>query len=421
MHWTILTFARRSLLQCGRMEAARASITRLSPRPGIVRSAMGGFFLLGSLMALLGAFLPVWTYTIQFDLATAGDYFVAFNLGLFAAAVSARQNLGRLGLRRLLVAACLGTGLTLLLLSAILSPAGLIFPLIVLGFAAGTLTTGVSWLLFDAMTAPLTFVILSLAGVFFGCGAVSFTLLIWASVHNLTAQRTLVLASVLPLLLGLRYLRQRSLAEPALQTAPLGPSPGTSRSSPAVLLSLALFFQSGSEWTVGGWLAFYWIRRLGVNLEAALGGLALYWTALTLGKLLGSRALSLAAPFRVLSAGTGAALFGCVLLLSAAGPGGAAVGTLLVGAGLGLVYPVGLGILGRRFPYYHPGFFNGLFSLSLIGGMLVPWTVGHLANAWVIQAAIWVPALGAVMVYVLLSFLLLEARVSRMVNTVSSN
>lgn len=403
------------------MDVVATPLPRPTPRPSLVRSAMGGFFLLGGLIALLGALLPVWSYYVHFDLATTGSYFLAFNLGVFSAAMVARRILGKLGMQHLLAFACFLGGGTLLALAAILSPAGLIAPLILLGFCAGVLTTGLSWLMFDAMTAPMAGALLSLAGVFFGCGAAGFALLIWATVHILSAPGMLVLASLLPIGLGVLYARQKSLAQPALQAPPLRLSLRATRSPAAVLLSLALFFQSGNEWAVGGWLAIYWIHRLGVSSEAALLGLALYWIVLTLGKLLSPRLPWKARPFRLLAASTGASLFGCLLLLSTRGVGGAVAGVLFLGAGLGAAYPFLIGMIGERFPYYHPGFFNGLFSFSLIGGMFVPWLIGQLADFSVIEWAIRVPALGAVLVYLLLSVILLEARAAKISKTASSN
>ena len=394
---------------------------RAIPRPGQVRSAMAGFFLLGCLVALLGALLPVWAYYVPFDLATAGNYFLALNQGIFAAAVLARDLLNRLGLRLLLVFTCLLAAVTILVLALVTSPQFLIFPFVFLGFATGLLTTGVSWLTFDVLSAPMASAILSLAGVFFGAGAVGFVLLIWATVHMLSAPKILAVTTLPPLALGVLYLRQRSLAQPALQTSP-GPLSVRATGTPqSLLLTLALFFQFGSEWTCGGWLAVYWIRRLGVRVETALLGLALYWIALTLAKVALPRLPGWATPFRQLTASTAAALFGCLLLFSTTGVGGAVVGVLFLAAGLGSANPLILGMIGERFPQYHPGFFNGLLSLALIGGMLAPWSIGHLANDSVIQWVLAAPAVGVVMVYLLLSLVLLEARVARMSNTASSS
>ena len=41
---------------------------------------------------------------------------------------------------------------------------------------------------------------------------------------------------------------------------------------------------------------------------------------------------------------------------------GAVFGTLLVGFGFAPIYPLVVEKIGVRFPHYHPGFFNGIFS-----------------------------------------------------------
>ncbi len=392
------------------MAAPFSVLSRPTLRPVLVRSAMSGFLLLGGLVALLGALLPVWMYHLHFDLGIAGNYFLVFNLGIFAAAMVSRAILLKLGLRLLLVLSCSLNGLSFLVLAILFSPVAIIVPLIALGFAAGTLTTGLSWLMTETISARRAASGLSLAGLCFGLGAVGLTWLIQASVHLLAPPGLMSLIAVVPLALAVLYFRQRSLGEPAFRTAPLRLSWRETGSPLAVLLSLALFFQSSSEWAAGGWLATYFVRRLGVSLDTALLGLAVYWVILTLAKLLSPRLSWAATPFRLLASCAGAALLGCLFLFSTSGLGGAILGVLLLGGGLGALYPLTVTMIGEKFPYYHPGFFNGLFSLSLIGGMFAPWLIGHMAQAGGIQWAVVVPALGVIMVLLLQCGILLEAR-----------
>jgi fucose permease len=394
---------------------------RPTPGPAVVYPAMGGFFLLGCLIALLGALLPVWVYHVPFDLATAGSYFLAFNLGIFAASLLARGILEKLGLRRLLAFASLLAAAAISVLAALASAIALLFPLVLLGFATGLLAGGVSWLMLDAWTAPMAGPLLGLAATFFGAGAISCVMLIWATVHNVTAPNVLRFTAALPAVLGLLFLRRKSFRGVGEPSLPPQISWRATASPAAILLALALFFQSGSEWTAGGWLAMYWIRHLGVRLEAALLALALYWAFLTLGKLLAPRWHRAFGSRRLAAFAAAATLFGCLLLFSSAVVSGAVVGVLLLGIGLGATYSLLLAMVGERFPYFRPWFFSGLLSLSLIGGMLAPWAVGHLANAWVIECAIGVPAICALMVYLLLSVVLLEARAARLSKTAPSN
>jgi len=81
-----------------------------------------------------------------------------------------------------------------------------------------------------------------------------------------------------------------------------------------------------------------------------------------------------------------------------------------VGGGFASVYPLVVGKIGRRFPYYHPGFFNGIFSLAMTGGLLAPWSLGYFTDRWGIGVAMLLPLLGTLMVFVLLVLIWAEAK-----------
>jgi hypothetical protein len=113
---------------------------------------------------------------------------------------------------------------------------------------------------------------------------------------------------------------------------------------------------------------------------------------------------------KVLMTSVPAALFGCAILLSTDNRFGATVGIFLVGGGFASVYPLVVEKIGVRFPYYHPGFFNGIFSFALTGGMLAPWSLGLFADLWGIRVVMLLPLLGTLMVFILLMLIWAEAR-----------
>jgi MFS family permease len=106
------------------------------------------------------------------------------------------------------------------------------------------------------------------------------------------------------------------------------------------------------------------------------------------------------------------ALLGTIVLASTNNMFGVVMGILFIGAGYASIYPLVVENIGRRFPYYHPGFYNGIFSLAITGGFLAPWTLGYFAQAWGIQAVMILPTFGIIMVFVLLLLLMLEAKLS---------
>ena len=68
--------------------------------------------------------------------------------------------------------------------------------------------------------------------------------------------------------------------------------------------------------------------------------------------------------------------------------------------------------IGRRFPYYHPGFFNGIFSLALVGGLIAPATLGYVATVLGVGVVIGIPLLGTFIVMLLILLIWLESKVT---------
>src|SRR5438046_6434869 len=101
------------------------------------------------------------------------------------------------------------------------------------------------------------------------------------------------------------------------------------------------------------------------------------------------------------------ALLGNVVLASTNNRFGAVMGILFVGSGFASIYPLVVEKIGHRFTYYHPGFYNGIFSFAFTGALLAPCLIGYLAHFWEIRVAMVVPLLGTIMVLVLFVLILI--------------
>ncbi len=163
------------------------------------------------------------------------------------------------------------------------------------------------------------------------------------------------------------------------------------RNPGAVLFSLLLFFQFGNEWSMAGWLPLFLIRRLGISPKDSLLLLALYWASLLVGRIISQFILKRVNRALLLIGSIVSALLGMIVLASTNNLFGALMGILFVGAGFASIYPLVVEKIAHRFPYYHPGFYNGLFSLAMTGGFLAPWLLGYFAEAWGIQAVMILP------------------------------
>jgi fucose permease len=184
------------------------------------------------------------------------------------------------------------------------------------------------------------------------------------------------------------------------------------RSPGAVLFALLLFFQFGSEWSIAGWLPIFLHHRVGLSFSGSLMILALYWLFLIAGRLVAVATLPRVRHGRLLMGSMLGAIFGCLMLYFTDNGFGASIGACFVGAGFASIYPLVAEIIGRRFPYYHPAFFNGIFSFALVGGLLAPATLGYAASLWDVRVVMWIPLAGTFMVMALLLLIWLEAKVT---------
>lgn len=377
--------------------------------------ALAGFCLSGFLLALLGAILPAWGYHRDPpDFVAVGNYFLSLAVGIMAASALARRIMERRGVAFLLVFSCALSSIALAYLALVPLPSsawwrvgGLLF----LGTGAGMLNIALFHALshrFQADTAGTV----NIGGIWYGIGCLAATLLVAGTFYAYTVPSILIFMALVPALFGGLYLRRSyAIASPATDRT-LRQAIQDVRSLGAVLFALLLFFQFGNEWSIAGWLPIFLIRRLGSSPSTALFTLALYWLFLLTGRLSALAILPRVRHGRLLMTSGALALFGCLLLFVTNNWFGAVTAVLFLGAGYASVYPLVAEAIGRRFPYYHPGFFNGIFSFALVGGLAAPATLGYAASVFGVGVVIGIPLLGTFLVMILLLLIWLESKVT---------
>jgi hypothetical protein len=387
----------------------------IAPPTPSAGKALAGFLLSGFLFALLGAVLPAWGYHRDPpEFITIGNYFLSLAVGVIAAHQISAAILARKSLRVLLVFACTLGCAGLLSLALATPPVHWLWRmpgLAALGLSVGLLNAG----LFQAIApsyrlAPARAA--ALGGIYYGLGCLAVTLLVAGTFYAYTVPVILILMALLPGLFACLYARTAVAEKATLAHTDLRLVLRDFRSLGAVLFALLLFFQFGNEWSIAGWLPLFLVRRLGISPPASLGLLALFWTALLVGRVAAVAILPKVRHGRLLGASVLAALFGCLLLELTNNQFGAGTGLLLLGAGFASIYPLVAEKIGGRFPYYHPVFFSGIFSFALFGGLIAPATLGYAAAIWGIGVVMAVPLLGTCMVSALLVLIWLESKVT---------
>lgn len=378
------------------------------------RRSLSAFLVSGMLMSFLGAILPAWRYHLRPDFREVGYYFLSLNLGFQLSAVLSQRLLPRKGVKFLLILAnglACGGFLYLALTSPPVGALWRLFGVLWIGVSAGMLNAG----LFHAVS-PLyqqdRAATVNLAGVVFGLGCLLTALLVAGTYYVYTVPSILILLAVVPGLYAGIWARAKLAPVPPVHQLPISQVLQDFRNPGAILFSLVLFFQFGNEWSIAGWLPLFVIRRLGISPAVSLLMLALYWTALLVGRIVAQVVLKRMSHGLILMGSIFSAMFGATVLSSTNNQFGAVMGILFLGGGFAPIYPLVVEKLAHRFPYYHPGFYNGIFSFAIAGGFLAPWTLGYFTDAWGIQAVMIVPLLGVVTVLILVLLILLEVKLS---------
>jgi len=378
------------------------------------RKALSVFFLTGLFLAFLGAILPAWGYHLKAQYDIIGHYFLSMILGMLLSTRVAKELLPRKGIRFTILLACgicCGAILFLALFSPPAAPWWRVFGLFVLGIGAGLLNSAV----FNAISPAYQddpAATINLAGILFGLGCLVVTLLVAGTFYVYTVPSILFLTAMIPFFFMALYSHGPLPVTLADDQLPMRQVLADFRNPGAILMALLIFFQFGNEWAIAGWLPLFLIQRLGVNPATSLMFLALYWLALLVGRLVAQAILPRVPHGRLLLASVVSAMFGCLVLSLTDNRFGAGSGVLFVGGGFAVIYPLAVEMIGDRFPYYHPGVFNGIFSIALTGGLLAPATLGYFAKLWDIRVVMWLPLAGTFMVLILVLLIWLETKLS---------
>jgi FHS family glucose/mannose:H+ symporter-like MFS transporter len=378
------------------------------------RRALAGFYVSGILLGFPGAILLSWNQHLSSEYGIVGLYFLGLIAGLVLSAFVSPRLLESKGLAWTLALACALAGTAFLYLAFVSPPWSYwwrVAGMALVGGAAGLLHTAV----FHAVSPmyrhnPAATV--NLAGMLFGLGCLTDAAAIAGAFYWYSVPVLQVWMAVLPATFGWLFWKSTFPPQPVPHQPPPGVLFAAIKDAGAVLMSLLLFCQLCNEWAVAGWLPLFLSQRLGISPTTALWMLALYWLALLVGRVAAQWVLPRVRHSRLLLTCVVAAMFGSLVLSATNNVFGAVAGILMLGGAFAPIYPLVVEKIGYRFPYYHPGFYNGLFSFALAGGFLAPAVLGYVASQWGVGMVMTLPMAGAAAVFLLLVLIWLEARLS---------
>lgn len=381
-----------------------------TPTAAKAYSWISGFFLCGTLLGLLGVLPVCWRYYIDLDSRLVGLHFLMFYVGMLGGHTGTRRRMQGNAGRVLTAAAAVLAFLALTGLGFALPPAPAAWRmagLLVLGAAAGILASGVFQMVRQFQhSRPAAALVLN--GAFFGMGATFVTLLVGKTYSHVTVQTQMFILAAIPLLFVIIWWWRRPPIE-AFDFAPSRARIADLGSVAAVLFSLLLFFQFGTEWSLAAWLPLLLIRRLGCEPETAILLLSVYFVARIAGNFVMRYLLKRASHTKILIVSTFTAMLGYFSLTLTKSVPGAVAALIVIGAGFSPIYPLVAEKVGHRFSF-HPSFYETIFLASIGGAVLAPWALGYVDYYLGLNLVMLIPAFGTLDVFILVLLIMLESK-----------
>ena len=336
------------------------------------------------LMAALGPAMPFLTDQLGLTYTQAGAHFTAFAAGMVIAGLSGDWLAQRFGRRIVFWSGALGMAFGAVML--ITGQSGLVTTgaSLVMGLLGGLLLVTIQASLADAHGVRRA-VALSESNVASSFSAMLAPLMVGELQRNGLGWRTAVIVMLAFFSVVAVLMRH----EEVVDTHRTAAQSRHSRRLPALfwLLWLVIFFGVAAEWSMGYWGAEFLYQTSGLTRADSSTYMTIFFSAIVIGRLIGSRLTHVVTPEKVLIASGLTALAGFPLFWASGVPLVTVVGLFLVGFGLGNIFPLTLSLAAGLVP----GNANVVSARVSLGSgsaiLIMPQVLGIVADYSSIQTA----------------------------------
>lgn len=367
---------------------------------GLMSSACAGMFVFGIVMAVLGAMLPSLFEKIQFNKSEAGSLFLYMNLAMLVMSVIFGPIVDRFGFKLFLIVCSLLVAASLFIFAYASTYSIILIAAVILGFGGGGLNGGTNALTSDIHPDKRSSA-LNLLGIFFGFGALTIPFLIGILLTHIGLRFILIFATLLALVPFILFSVFPFPRPKHGHGFPLSQAKKVMRHPLLWLCGFLLFFQSGNEFTIGGWISTYLNEYFHLTPMMASIILAGYWAAIMSGRLASAKIVKILKNEKLVFVSAFLSLIGAIMIVTSSSKTIACLGVVLIGLGFAAIFPTTLAVVGGVFPAFSGTVFSFIFVIALAGGMISPWLTGKIAQAYSIRQGLFIPVFNCSMIIIL--------------------
>jgi FHS family glucose/mannose:H+ symporter-like MFS transporter len=371
-------------------------------RPLVFSSACIGMLLFGVSIVSLGTVNAFLAAKFSLTQMAVGSLAALLPFGILTGSVVFGPVVDRYGYRFPLIFSSLFIFAGFEMIAFTLSFAVIQSAFFLVGLGGGVLNGGTNALVADITTEGKG-ASLSLLGVFFGIGALGMPALT-GLLLSMASYETIIASVGIGVVIPVAVFAVITLPAPKQARGFALKNRISLLKHPALLLlSFALFFQSGLEGMANNWGTMYLQYELNMPVEHSLFGLTLLAASLTLARLFLGFLLRRYRPGTITITCIGLTFTGGLVLGLASATWQAMLGFALIGVGFAPVFPVVLGFIGDLFADLSGTAFGVALVIALSGSTILNYSVGALAQSAGIGIYPWIH-LGATVALALLFF-----------------
>lgn len=345
----------------------------------VFRAACFGMLLFGIGLITLGSIVSDLKIKFQLDEVAAGTLFSILPIGILAGSLLFGPVCDRYGYKSLLIISCFVMAAGFEGIAYASSAVLLKICIFIFGCSAGIINGATNAVVSD-ISSEAKGANLSLLGVFFGLGALGMPFLLGILKDHFSSYQIVAAVGLLTFVVGLFYSFIKFPPSKKELGFPLTKTNRLFKDSYLFFIAFYLFFQGSLEAVVNNWTTSYLSKHLSVEDSRALYALSLYVAGMTGMRLLIGGVFRSIDAMKLMIVSVLIIFTGIFLIHFGQSYSFSVAGLILLGIGLAAGFPIMLGLAGNRYAAQSGTAFSFIFTIALLGNMLVNYLMGFVAK-----------------------------------------